>query len=137
MRKLALTAAVAAATLVSAPAADAHPTYHYAGGCYFTVASADESDPPTWIVEGNIVAVSTSPDGVPVVAPIRVVCNLHIDGVDRGIHALAQSPVVASSGPNTRLIVAPRDATFVVCTDVNVGGSLHHDCAEVAATYVG
>lgn len=136
MRKLVLTAVAAAATLVAAPAADAHPNYHYVGGCSMAVVSADMSNTPTWTVAVGIAAVATDAAGLPAAAPIGVDCWLRVDAVDHGYVASASSlRLVVADVPETLTIVAPFGATFLLCSDVLVAGEQHRDCAVVPLTH--
>lgn len=136
MRKLAVAVALAAATFTSTSAAQAHPNYHYTGGCSVAIVSADTSNTPSWRFVTTISAMATNiHSGAPEAVPIKVECWLRINGVGHGYLASANSEVVVVTPPQSTSVTAAMDAVFTVCDEVTVGGDFHMACFDIEPTH--
>lgn len=126
-------ALVAAALLLSAPpAAQAHPTYHFIGGCgYFTVSDGTDGPHTVWTGEVSVEVVAADDLRVPVGAvPISVDCVLvnETAGTEQTVFSVSGPGVAAGAGP--LVFEADPDDVVYLCDDVTVGGETHLSCPE-------
>jgi hypothetical protein len=138
MKKLVLAGLAAALVLAGAPAAHAHPGYHYLGGCGM-VAVNDTT--PAGILSGGIntwgavliaSAVATEADGVTPApsATITVDCSVHVNGASGPFGRLADGVGAAAGAGGPFILDAAPDAVIEVCERVTVAGEAHSRCTR-------
>ncbi len=124
-----LAGAIAAGLLATGVPAQAHPNYHYLGGC-----RAFAVDDPTreagwqnWAI--SLVVVATTANGVP--APTAVVaasCELKVNGVSQGTFVSGTGTGVVAAAGQLQFTAAASDV-FTVCEHVSVNGEAHTACS--------
>jgi hypothetical protein len=139
-----LAAGLAAGLLATlAPAASAHPDYHYLGGCVLAV--ADDTEPygllggrSVWTGVAAVAVVATRDDGITPAptAPISATCDLYVNGTPQGTIATAPQADGVTAGANPTTFTANRGDWVEVCTTVHVNGEYHQSCATATETQV-
>ena len=134
MQKLLLAGLAGAAALTAATPAQAHPNWHYRGGCgFFTISDGTDSPQTKWDGEIDVVAVATDAAGTPdPTASISVQCELRINGATPG------TIVFSCSTPGTGFVAcagqfsfnADPDDIVSMCDIVTVNGEVHKDCGQ-------
>lgn len=141
--KTLLTGALAAGLLLgSAPAAHAHPNYHYLGGCRMVLfqdvtPGGQLGGQDVWNGLYYVDVVATDSGGVPAPPASRSVsCEIRVNGISQGV---VLGPMV---GTGFGAVVATGSVQFTaavtddleLCERVVVGGEAHGACHGV--TYV-
>lgn len=133
-----LRVALVAATLVlaAAPAAQAHPTYHYTGECEFSTIS-DGTDGPDTVWTGYVRADVEATDELRLpgaVVPISVECVLvnMTAGTEQTVLSASGVGVAAGAGP--LVYEADPDDVVTMCWHVSVGGESHIECPGPVTT---
>ena len=134
MNKLLLTGLAGVAVVTAATPAQAHPNWHYVGGCGFTTVSDGTDNPQTqWDGEIHVIAAATDSAGNPATtASITVDCELRINGATPG------TIVFSCSTPGTGFVScagqfsfnADPDDIVTMCDIVSVNGETHKDCGQ-------
>ena len=128
----ALTFALAAAT---AAAADAHPSYHYEGGCSIhAVSDGGETDATQWTGYWSIdVQATDTVIGLPALVSIQAECHIYRNGSYQDtIGSAAGTGTAAGGGPYT-YYAAPADI-LTVCDVVTVAGEPHTTCGDMTTS---
>ncbi len=133
-----LAAAVCGSLLVAAPV-EAHPNYHYLGGCFLTATNAPKGgtdDHSVWT--GVVGAVVVAADAAFVPSPTTAIsfqCEVYKNGT-------YQEPVLSGSGVGTAVgadlyvFEASPDDVITLCERVIVGGDEHLYCGNASTTPV-
>ena len=133
LKKL-LFAGVAAGMLALAVPAQAHPNYHYEGGCGFqTLSDGGEDDQTTWTGSAQAAVVATDAAGVPAAVSISVECHVYKNGVYQNTILSASGTGVAATASEYEYQAAPSDI-ITVCDVVTVGGEPHTNCGDATTT---
>lgn len=136
MRALLAATAVAASLLVAAPA-QAHPTYHYEGGCFLVATNApggDHGDSTTWQGVAGLVVVATDAAGVPSPTTwISAECHVYRDGVYQSTW-LSASGVGAAATLSETVFQSHPNSVVTICQVVTVGGEVHTGCGDATTT---
>ena len=132
MRALLVATAVAGSLLVAAPA-QAHPSYHYEGGCGYVTTNAPEGgedDTTMWQGVAFAVVAATFVDPVPApTVSISVECHFYKNGVYQGVYLSASGTGVAATASVFVFPAAPSDIV-TTCEVVVVGGDHHTTCED-------
>ena len=139
MKKLLLAGLAGATALAAATPAQAHPNWHYVGGCgFFTISDGTDSPQTKWDGEIHVTAVATDAAGTPdPTASISVQCELRINGATPG------TIVYSCSTPGTGFVAcadgqftfnADPDDVVSMCDIVTVNGEVHKDCGTSTTT---
>lgn len=126
-----LVAALTAVTVVAlAPGANAHPAFHYEGGCMFWGVSDGTDDPQTqWDGEIRVVASATDINGTPTpTAQISVSCELVINGSTPGTVVFEAQGLGAAASSGLLTYHADPDDFVSMCDVVTVNGERHTEC---------
>jgi hypothetical protein len=130
--KVFLSTGLAACLLAAAaPAASAHPRYHYRGGCGFhTISDGSDSPGTTWRGEADAVVVATfdEPRTPARTAPVTVACELYVDGMYVATPVVASGTGFAAGYAVPFEFTADPDSIVTLCDVVTVGGETHVDC---------
>lgn len=145
MRRLLVAGLAAGLLATTAPAAVAHPTYHYEGGCELAVAVQDTTPGgqlggrDVWTGVMSLAAVATDAAAVrfpqPTV-PIDVRCWMRINGVDIGLSVFGAGAGFAFDLAHVTYLADPDRDWVEVCEDVWVNGEFHRACEPVVYTSV-
>lgn len=121
-----------AGMLAFAAPAQAHPNYHYEGGCEVTTVS-DGGASTTREAVASVLVVATDAGGFLAFVPISVTCELYVNGWYQGtILAASGTGFAANAAPVT--YEASGSDVVTVCEDVNVNGNQHYVCRDVEQT---
>ena len=127
-----------AGVAAAATPAQAHPTYHYRGGCgFFTVSDGTDSPQTKW--DGEIQAVVVATDavtGAPAPVRIDVDCELRINGATPGTVVFSASGTGVAANAGQFSFHADPDDIVTMCDNVTVGGEFHKECADATTTPV-
>ena len=125
----ALTLALAAAT---APAADAHPSYHYEGGCSIhAVSDGGETDATQWTGYWSIdVQATDAVTGLPALVPIQAYCDVYRNGSYQDALGPVAGTGTAAGGGQHAYQASPVDV-LTVCDIVTVAGERHINCGDM------
>ena len=134
MKKLLLACVAGATALATVTPAEAHPDWHYQGGCgSFALGDGTDSPQTRWDGEIHVTAVAMDAAGTPApTASITVDCELRINGATPG------TIVFSCSTPGTGFVACAEQFSFhadpddvvTICDLVTVNGELHKDCHE-------
>ena len=137
LNKLLLVGLAGAAAGAASTPAQAHPTFHYRGGCAFMTIS-DGTDSPQTQWEGEVHAAGVATDAVtgapaPAVS-ITIDCELRINGATPGAVVFSVSGTGTAGGAGLFSFNADPDDIVTMCENVTVGGEFHKDCADATTT---
>lgn len=134
MRRLAALTVVA--LLAAAPAATAHPTYHYAGGCYLLAATRTIDPSPTRLSGVlAVAAVAETSNFAPAPgATIAATCTLRRNGTEVA-HASSTGTTVAAAASEFIVTALPSDL-LTVCWTITVETDAHTGCDPVSTAQV-
>lgn len=134
MRKLLVACLTALLSAAPIPAADAHPSYHYSGGCDLGAISDGSNDVrTTWEGVIAIAAVATDASRIPALVGIDVECELRINGYSAGFFLDAHGTAVAANARQISLNADPDDVVSI-CEHVTVGWEYHLNCGDASST---
>ena len=126
MNKLLLAGLASATAFATVTPAQAHPNWHYSGGCDFFATS----DGTSWEAEVEVFAIATdAAGGLAPTASISVDCELRINGSTYGIVYSCTTPgtgFVACAGRFS--FNADSDDVVTMCEIVTVNGESHKSC---------
>ena len=132
MKKLLLACVATATAVATVTPAEAHPNWHYEGGCgFFTLSDGTDSPQTQWDGEIDVWAVATDAVGTPApTASITVECELRINGETPG------TIVFTCSTPGIGFVScvgqfsfhADPDDVVKMCDLVTVNGEFHKAC---------
>lgn len=135
MKRLLLASLAGATALATVTPAQAHPNWHYEGGCDFTAVSDGTDSPHTeWDGEIDVWAVATDASGIPAPnASITVDCELLINGWWPGTVVFSCStPGTGSVGCAGQFsFTADPDDVVTMCDNVTVNGEVHKNCPNL------
>ena len=136
MKKLVLASLAGITAVAAATPVQAHPTYHYYGGCsYFTLSDGTDSSQTQWDGEVHAVAVATDAvTGAPAAVAITVECELRINGATPGMILFSASGGGVVAGASHVTFHADPDDIVTMCDNVTVGGEFHKQCDETTTT---
>lgn len=136
MKRLLLAGAAAGLLALGAPA-QAHPDYHYAGGCGFTpVSGGVEDGDTTWTAVVTLLVHATSAQGGPPPpggGAIYAACDVYVNGVFRGTALEASGDGIAFAATQWVYRARP-DHVITLCDRVTVDGEQHMNCNGAATT---
>ena len=135
MKKLLLAGLAGATAVATATPAQAHPSWHYIGGCgFFTLSDGTDSPQTKWDGEIHVTAVATDAARTPdPTASITIDCELRINGATPG------TIVFSCTTPGTGFVAcangqfsfnADPDDIVRMCDIVTVNGEVHKDCGQ-------
>ena len=139
MHKLLLTGLAGATALATGTPAQAHPNWHYEGGCgFFTISDGTNSPTTQW--EGEIHVVATATEAVVDVpaptASISVDCELRINGATPGtiVFSCSTPGIGFVSCAGQFAFTADPEDIVSMCDIVTVNGEVHKDCSDSTTT---
>ena len=130
MRALLAATAVAGSLLVAVPA-QAHPNYHYEGGCFLHVTKRLLSS--RWEGVGGSYVTATDAAGVPAAVWIAVECRLYRNAVYQFTFGEASGLGHAGTVEQVEFEADDNDV-ITICDVVTVGGEAHTRCGNARTT---
>ena len=134
MKKLLLVSLAGVAAAVTP--AQAHPRYHYVGGCGFSTIGDGTDNPQThWDGEIHVVAFAEDAHaGTPAPVRIDIDCELRINGATPGTVVFSASGTGVAANVGQFSFNADPDDIVTMCDNVTVGGEFHKVCGDATTT---